>query len=294
MDLRSLRYFVAVAEAQSVGKAALQLNMAQPPLSVQIRNLEARVGTALFHREATGMRLTDAGAALLSRARESLALAYEGFEAARAVAAGRRGRLTVGYMFALGYAVLPGLLPRLRERMPDVDLQFVEMSARTSEAMLLERRVTVALCMPPLVREGIESQRVGSQPLRLAARTRSPLARLKSVPLQRLEGERLISLPTYIEGAETSLVTSLLRRHQVNMPVAHRVETVHAALALVLAEEGVAFVPDCARLGAPAGLAFRPLQGARTGFDVSVCWRSDLRSPLIDPFLASVRAALAG
>ena len=70
MDLKSLRYFVAVAEARSVGKAAQRLHMAQPPLSVQIRNLEAQVGTALFLRESTGMRLTDAGSALFARARE--------------------------------------------------------------------------------------------------------------------------------------------------------------------------------------------------------------------------------
>ena len=99
LDLKSLRYFVAVAEARSVGKAAERLHMAQPPLSVQIRNLEAQVGTPLFLRESTGMRLTDAGSALFARAREALALAHEGFEAARAVGSGRRGRLTVGYMF---------------------------------------------------------------------------------------------------------------------------------------------------------------------------------------------------
>jgi len=107
MDLRRLRYFVAVAEERSVGRAAVRLRMAQPPLSVQIRKLESEVGTPLFRRGTRGMELTAAGHALLSRAREALALTAEGFEAARAVAAGRRGRLSVGYMFALAHAVLP-------------------------------------------------------------------------------------------------------------------------------------------------------------------------------------------
>src|SRR6266850_2289373 len=89
MDLRRLRYFVAVAEERSVGRAAVRLRMAQPPLSVQIRKLESEVGTPLFRRGARGMELTAAGRALLSRAREALALTAEGFEAARAVAAGR-------------------------------------------------------------------------------------------------------------------------------------------------------------------------------------------------------------
>jgi DNA-binding transcriptional LysR family regulator len=196
MDLKSLRYFVAVAEARSVGKAALHLHMAQPPLSVQIRNLEARLGTALFRREADGMQLTEAGRALFSRAKEALALAHDGFEAAKAVAAGRRGRLTVGYMFALGYAVLPRLVPELRRTMPDVELQFVEMSAHTYEGLITDFKVTVGLCMPPLLREGIATALVGNQPLLLAMPTRAALARHAAVPVAKLQGIRLIGLPS--------------------------------------------------------------------------------------------------
>src|SRR5947209_20175879 len=93
MDLRRLRYFVAVAEARSVGKAAERLRMAQPPLSVQIRKLEAEIGAPLFRRGTRGMDLTEAGQALFVRASE--ALAADGAEAARAVAPGRRGPLSV-------------------------------------------------------------------------------------------------------------------------------------------------------------------------------------------------------
>jgi hypothetical protein len=114
VDLRRLRYFVAVAEERSVGRAAERLRMAQPPLSVQIRKLESEVGASLFRRGTRGMELTEAGQALLSRASEALALAAEGAEAARAVAAGRRGRLSVGYMFVLAHAALPRLVPKLR------------------------------------------------------------------------------------------------------------------------------------------------------------------------------------
>src|SRR2546423_1356275 len=161
MDLKSLRYFVAVAEARSVGKAAERLHMAQPPLSVQIRNLEAQVGTPLFLRESTGMRLTDAGSALFARAREALALAHDGYEAARAVGSGRRGRLAVGYMFSLGYAVLPKLVPLLRRSLPEVELQFVEMSAAACEAQIVDHSVSVGLCMPPLQRAEVANAIVG-------------------------------------------------------------------------------------------------------------------------------------
>lgn len=292
MDLKSLRYFVAVAEARSVGKAAQRLHMAQPPLSVQIRNLEAQVGTPLFLRESTGMRLTDAGSALFARAREALALAHEGFEAARAVGSGRRGRLTVGYMFSLGYAILPKLVPLLRRSLPEVELQFVEMSAATCEAQVVQHMVTVGLCMPPMQRAEVASTIVGAQPLRLAMPARSPLARLASVPMERLQGQKMIALPSLREDADTSMVAALLRRHQVTVQVVERVETVHAALALVLAGEGCAVVPACAAAGLPSGVVVRKLTGVNEGFDVAVCRRHDLDSPFIEPFITAARQAL--
>jgi DNA-binding transcriptional LysR family regulator len=292
MDLRSLRYFVAVADAQSVGKAAQRLHMAQPPLSVQIRNLESQLGAQLFRRVSGGMQLTDAGSALLARAREALALAHDGFEAARAVAAGRRGRLTVGYMFALGYALLPQLVPKLRQAMPEVELQFVEMSALTYEALITELKVTVALCMPPILRTGIAASVVGMEPLRVVMPARSPMARLRAIPLAKLQGGRLISLPPQVDTPDNSVAATLLRRHHVTMQVVHRVETVHSALALVMAGEGVAILPACAALGSPPGLAFKPLLDVNDGFDVAVCWRRDLNSPLVEPFIDCVRASM--
>jgi DNA-binding transcriptional LysR family regulator len=293
IDLKSLRYFVAVAEARSVGKAAERLHMAQPPLSVQIKNLEAQLGTPLFLRESTGMRLTDAGSALFARAREALALAREGVEAARAIGAGQRGRLTVGYMFSLGYAVLPRLVPQLHRLLPEVELQFVEMSAATYEAQIVDHKVAVGLCMPPLQRADVASTVVGMQPLRIAMPARAPLARLGSVPMERLQGQKLIALPTLKgDAGDTSVVGALLRRHQVTMQVVERVETVHAALALVLAGEGYAVVPACAAVGGPPGVVFRKLAGISEGFDVAVCRRHDLESPFIEPFVAAARLAL--
>ena len=292
MDLKSLRYFVAVAEARSVGKAAERLHMAQPPLSVQIRNLEAQLGTPLFLREPTGMRLTDAGSALFARAREALALAHEGYEAARAIGSGRRGRLSVGYMFSLGYAVLPTLVPLLRRTLPEVELQFVEMSAATCEAQIVDHSVSVGLCMPPLLRAEVANTIVGMQPLRLAMPAGAPLARLASVPIERLQGQKLIALPTLKENSDTSVVAALLRRHQVTMQVVERVETVHAALALVLAGEGYALVPACAAVGRPPGVAFRRLKGINEGFEVAACRRHDLDSPFVEPFIAAAKQAL--
>jgi len=106
------------------------------------------------------------------------------------------------------------------------------------------------------------------------------------------QGEKLIALPTLKENSDTSVVAALLRRHQVTMQVVERVETVHAALALVLAGEGYALVPACAAVGRPPGVAFRRLKGINEGFDVAACRRHDLDSPFVEPFIAAARQAL--
>lgn len=292
MDLKSLHYFVAVAEARSVGKAALRLHMAQPPLSVQIRKLESRLGTALFRREPDGMHLTEAGRALYNRAQESLALAEDGIAAARAVASGQRGHLTVGYMFALGYAYLPRLVPELRRTLPSVELQFVEMSALSYGDLIWNHKVTVGLCMPPLVREGIETVLLGRQPLMVAMPARSRLARQRRVPLALLDGEGLVSLPGTHQPEGAALVTSLLAKYSVKARTVHRVETVHAALALVLAGEGYAIVPACAAVGSPAGLVFRPLADLEADLPVAACWRKDMHTPLVDRFVAAAKVGM--
>jgi DNA-binding transcriptional LysR family regulator len=293
MDLRRLRYFVAVAEARSIGKAAERLRMAQPPLSVQIRKLEAEIGAPLFRRGTRGMDLTEAGQALLARASEALALAVDGAEAARAVAAGKRGRLSVGYMFVLANAMLPSLIPELRRSIPGIDLEFAELSASTREARLLDRSVTVALCMPAINHPEIQVARIGAQPFMLAMPIRSPLARLSAVPMERLHGRPLIALPPPEQDPASSAVAALLRRHQIVMPIASRVETVHSAMSLVLAGEGFAIVPGCAKLGAPRGIVFRPLRDATDSLDIAVCWRRDSQSPLISRFLKCAEKAVA-
>jgi DNA-binding transcriptional LysR family regulator len=266
--------------------------MAQPPLSVHIKNLEAAVGTPLFRRAARGMEITDAGQALFQRAKEALLLANEGFDAARAIGSGSRGRLTVGTMVVLSYLVLPRLENALRTKLPDVEIQYVELNAANNVSAITDSQVSVAICIPPIAHAGIAVERIGTQPLMLAVRADSPLARMASIPLARLSGMPLIGLPVPDGDVDKSIIASMLRRHDVSMPIAQRVETMVSALALVLAGKGLAILPASARIGRPPGVVFRPLRNLDAKMDIAVCWRSDWQSPLIEPFLACARASL--
>lgn len=289
MDLRRLRYFVAVAEAGSLGKAAHRLGMAQPPLSVQIKKLEQDLGVALFHRVAHGMDMTDAGRVFFGRAKEAMALADDAVEAARAVASGRQGRLAIGYMLVMAQTILPRLVPALRRALPDIELDFVELTAMSRERAILERDVAVALCMPAPRHGDIEAAILGSERLMLALPRRAPLARRSAIPVAKLHGQRLISLPRQRNGAPATAVATLLRQHGIVMRIAQNVETVPSALGLVLAGEGYAILPESAALCCPQGVVLRPFLDTSANLEIAACWRRDMHNPLLDRFLHIAR-----
>ncbi|WP_372623768.1 LysR family transcriptional regulator [Falsiroseomonas sp.] len=294
MDLRRLRLFVAVAESGGVGRAARRLGMAQPPLTVQIRRLEEEVGTPLFQRGPRGMTPTEAGEAFLLRARESLSLAEEAAEAARAVAAGRRGRLSVGFMLVLSYALLPRLVPALRAALPDLELDLIEMTAATRKTLLLERGVSVGLCIPPLQHPEVEAEVLARVPLVLAMPARDPLARLSEVPVERLRGRPLIGLPRVPRERDASAVShALLRRLGLSGQLRQTVETVPAALALVRAGEGLAVVPAPAAISRPPGVIVRPFAEGGESVELAACWRRGTPRPLLARFLAATRPVVA-
>jgi DNA-binding transcriptional LysR family regulator len=290
MELQRLRYFVTVAEEASITRAAHRLAMAQPPLSVQIRRLERELGTALFTRTGQGVALTEAGRAFLPHAREALAQAREGAEAARSVAEGQRGRLALGYMIGLAYDMMPRMVAHLRERLPGVELDLVELTVASRKAALLDRQVLLALCMPALSHPEIETALLQRQRLVVAMPAAHTLARLRAVPPARLQGHRLIELP---QGSEEpgaiSIARSMLRQQGVTMPASRAVGTVHSALGLVLAGEGLAILPEGILRLRPQGIAFRSLSGVTQRMDVVLCWRRDARNALLDRALAAIR-----
>jgi DNA-binding transcriptional LysR family regulator len=294
MDLRRLRLFIAVAEAGGVGRAARQLGMAQPPLTVQIRRLEQEVGTPLFERSAQGMALTEAGNAFLQRAKEALELATEAAEAARAVAAGRRGRLTLGFMLVLSAALLPRLMPALRRAMPDVEFDLHEMTSATRENLVLGRDAAIGLCMPALRHAEVEAEVLTKVPLMIALPAADPLARQRTIALERLRGRPLIGVPRVRrDPAAFAVGLSFLRQHGLAQQVRQNVETVPAALALVRAGEGLAVVPAPAAIGSPPGVVVRPFEHAEENVEIAACWRRGTPTVLVSRFLAATRPVIA-
>ena len=158
MELRHLRYFVAVAEELHFRRAAERLHMSQPPLSQQIRALEEEVGATLLLRNQRRVELTAAGAAFLVRAREILAAVEDAAREARRVQRGEVGRLAVGFVGSAMYSFVPELLRAFREQCPDIALRLHELGTTEQLRQLEDGRLDVGFLRPPWPRPGLRGR----------------------------------------------------------------------------------------------------------------------------------------
>ena len=205
MELRHLRYFVAVAEELNFRRAAERLHIGQPPLSIQIRALEEEVGARLLERSKRRVSLTEAGSRFLRRAREILAAAGEAVDEARQAARGELGSLRVGFTSSLPYtSILPDLLVAYRRRYPAVELQLKEMFTTDQLVAIAAGRLDVGLVryVGGALPSGVSVRELGADPLCLVVNAAHPLANRESVRFAELADEGFITFP---EGVGTGL-----------------------------------------------------------------------------------------
>lgn len=195
MDLRQLRYFVAVAEELHFGRAAQRLHMAQPPLSQQIRRLEEEIGHPLFLRTSRSVKLTPAGRALMERARRTLHKVEEDLEAVRGIARGEVGVLKVGFVGSAMLTSLPTILGKYRRMYSRVQLHLHEFHTSQLIDALREGSADVALARDAGQAEDLHVEAAFSEPFIAVLPRRHPLASRKSIPFERLRDEPFVFFP---------------------------------------------------------------------------------------------------
>jgi DNA-binding transcriptional LysR family regulator len=192
VELRHLRYFVAVAEELNFSHAAQRLHMAQPPLSVAIRQLEQEIGTSLFSRTSREVKLTEAGEALLEGARRTLAEADAAVAAAQRVAAGELGILRLGYNWSAGFETLPTLGQAFKKERPDVELVAEEMRPNRMTASLRSGAIDAALALYPEIVGELSYRSVRLEPIVVVVSSTHRLAREDEIRLNALRNESLL------------------------------------------------------------------------------------------------------
>lgn len=293
MELRHLRYFLAVADELHFGRAAARLHISQPPLSQQIRQLEEELGFELFQRTRRRVRLTDAGRVFGEEARALLERLGRATAAARRVARGETGSLDVGFVASATYAILPRLYRRFRERHPGVSLTLSEMSTAEQVEALREGRIQVGLARSPVGDETLAAEPLRDEPLALALPSRHRLAARRSLALASAADEPFVLFPRQPRPGWVDVVQAACRGAGFRPIVAQEVLELSTAVTLVAAGVGVALVPESAQALRVAGVAYRPLRSPAPTTRLVALHRADDRRPVVERFLAVAREVAA-
>ena len=260
IDMRLLRYFTVVANEGNFNRAAAKLNIAQPPLSRAIQQLEAQVGSTLFDRTARPLRLTDIGRLLHAQALQLLARIDDVETMVKTAATSQRRRFVIGFVASTIYARLPELIREFRKLAENVELILVESSTLEQIVALKEGRIDVGFGRirfeDPAVRRVIlrHEKLVAAFPMGHAlAQQKGP------VSLHELANEPQIIYPRAPRPSYADQVISLFRDHAIEPRVVHEARELQIAIGLVAAEEGIAIVPESVRRARSHDVAFRDL-----------------------------------
>ncbi|WP_353233746.1 LysR family transcriptional regulator [Diaphorobacter ruginosibacter] len=271
MNLRQLRQFVTLAETGNFHRAAEQLHMAQPPLSVSIRKLEEELGCPLFERTTAGVLLTPAGEAMLADARITLLHAERCRHAVQDVRSGEGGLVKLGIIGSATYAMLPELIPSLRARYPKLELELSEATSSEILEGLLTRRFDAGLLRYPVLDpSGFEILPLDRDDFVLAVSENSPLAQRDAIALSEAAGEPFILYPT---DKVPGLAALAMMRCQLSgfVPrVAQEAMQVHTIMSLVASGLGVGLVASVSRLMMPRGIKCLTLTDNPPGFHVGI------------------------
>jgi LysR family transcriptional regulator, benzoate and cis,cis-muconate-responsive activator of ben and cat genes len=285
VELRQLRYFVAVAEELHFGRAAQRLRIAQPALSRQIQALEKELLVQLLFRNRRRVQITPAGQVLLDRARLILTRSEEAVLAAQRASGGVSGSLNLGFVGSATYDVLPGVLRAFRQAAPHVELTLSEMTVHAQLEALTEKRIDIGLLRLPVKTEGLIFRTISREPLYVALPGSHRLARLPALRLQSLAEEPFVLYPDHPRPSWTEFVIGLCQQAGFHPVVVQRTVEIQTTLSLVAAGIGVSIVPQCIGNLMRQDVAFRRLTGVRARTELLAAYRERDSSPVVQTFL---------
>jgi DNA-binding transcriptional LysR family regulator len=290
VELRQLRYFVAVAEELHFRRAAARLHMSQPPLSQQIQQLEAEMGCRLLTRSRRRVELTASGEAFLRDARTLLAELDGAVATARRIAAGQTGRLRINFVGSALLSTLPELVQRFRGAHPLVEIELHERSTVEQLRAIKSGAVDVGLIRPPLEPDPELNVEVVLRERTVAALpAEHPLAEMRRTPLRRLASEPLVLFPRdQAPGFHDLLISSLAGTGATPRVVQYAPEML-TIIGLVAAGIGVSLAPASVQRLALEGVTYRPVSGA-PATELAAVTRAGDESPLVRAFVTHAQA----
>ncbi|HKA17058.1 MAG TPA: LysR family transcriptional regulator [Blastocatellia bacterium] len=287
MELRHLRYFVAVAEELHFGRAAARIYIAQPALSRQIRSLEDELELRLFERDRRRVTLTPAGGVFLDDVKRLLEQLERAVESARRAARGERGTLRIAYVPAVAYTGFSEVVRTFRQRLPDVEVRLQETHPARQVQALLAGRVDIGFARGPIDEPALMVETVMEEPLVVALPTGHPLSSRRILKLGMLAREPFVIQSRSRGPGSHDQILGICRAAGFSPRVVQEGSQTEA-LSLVAAGVGVAIVPASLRVIRRSGVVYRPLrEGPMT--QLVMVWCKDAGLPMLREFLDEVR-----
>ncbi len=290
MDLKQMRYFLAVAEERNFTRAAERLHMAQPPLTRQIQALEEDIGAPLFVRTARGVTLTEAGHALMAEVPNLLSLAQRAKERAVLASEGQSGRLDIGIFGSGVLDVIPRILARFHAERPEVRIVLHTLNEGDQVQALRERRISVGFNRLVASEDDLVVEEVLRESMTVALPAHHPLAKQASISIPDLSDQPLILYPRLPIAGLAQQVMQAFNREKSVLRVEQEVEDVLTAVALVAGGFGACVTTaSTASLRLP-GVVYRPLVSKHLlEIELSCLYRQSDDSPVLSAFVAVVR-----
>jgi DNA-binding transcriptional LysR family regulator len=285
MDLRQLRYFMAVAEELSFTKAATRLHLSQPPISRAIKQLEEDVGVALLERSKQYVRLTAAGAHFYEEARVVVAAAANAISSTKRVAEGRAGKLTIGIGGTAAY-VLPELLSTFRQRFPDVQLILSPLNLAYHQTALSEGKIDVGLVVLPIDNPALQVRLFCRMRLLVAMPAEHKLVSKRVVSLTELSEEPFVLVPLARGRGFGRLIMACCRRAGFVPHIVQEAEPMEVVVGMVGAGAGIAVVPQAMQSAGLPKVVFRPLKEKYAEARIALAWRKERPSPTVAALLS--------
>ena len=293
IELRHLRYFLAVAETLHFSKAARRLGMAQPPLSQQIKRLEQMLGHALFERTTRGVKLTAAGQLLARRARSTMEKVDEDLAQVRRLGRGEEGTLTVGFSGSVMFTELPAAIQSFRHQYPKVELRLRELVTSAQIVALLNGQIDLAFLRDGDPTEGIRITALLKEKYVAVLPEAHPLARRRTLSVKALEGEPFIMFARRMGPLAYDRTIACCERSGFRPNIVQDAPQWLTLVRLVAAGLGVSLAPACVARVAMPGAVYREVKAAcRTSIDLGV--KAGAESVLARNFIEIANQHLVG
>jgi DNA-binding transcriptional LysR family regulator len=291
MELRHLRYFLAVAEELNFTRAAERLGISQPPLTQQVKALEAELGVSLFDRSAYRIELTDAGRIFAAEAARILGDARSAMQAARRAATGVTGRVRVGFTESASFnSLVTSTLQRYRSEFPAVEVSLEEHPSTDLIAALREGRIDAAFVRPPVpTRRGLTLDLLEKEPLLVAVPSGHHLAGRREIDLASLGAETFILYPRAVRPGLADTVVAACETAGFTPKVGQYAPQLSSTINLVAASLGISIVPDSMRCLQARAVTYVPLRGEPLHALLGIAYRTDEGSAVVHNFIDAAR-----